>query len=209
MNVLEWGVQLRFIFVVPAFASGNRHKLARQRGTGKLLIFPEPRVYAFKQHLRACFKAICAELRHRDELFRAIEFPLAGKEGQLRVDMLFGFRADEDGSHRRMKLSDIDNLRKTTQDALEGELFDNDRYIVEGYTSIGEAPPEAKGDVIWCCVSRAGYRTGRENEQLHLAPHFATIPPWRPTDRPGAARIERVSPIIVPGSNGGVPEKSN
>lgn len=207
MMGIDPGVILRFIFVVPSFASGNRRRIVLNNRTRKPILIPEERVDAYRAHLRACFAQVRIELSRRDDRFRAIEFPIAGKDCPLRVDLLFGFKADDDGSHRRMKLSDIDNLRKTTQDALEGELYDNDRYIVEGFTAIGEAPAIAKGDVIWCLVSRAGYRTGKQMELIHFNDGFGVLPPWRPIDGPGAAMIGRPPSLIVPDITPGVPEK--
>jgi Holliday junction resolvase RusA-like endonuclease len=200
---LPWGLKLSMTFNVPQLVPTVNKAIIRRNRNGRPFIMPNDEAQAFRAHVAiAARKAVSAA--HKGGPFKDVLFPIPGKLSPLRVDCYFSFGATPEG-RRRLILTDIYNLAKGALDALIGIVYDDDRYITEGYTVKGLAPAEVDGtaivgEFVSFCISRAGFRPPE-----HMAPlmqgALPVFPPWRPEDRssilrPGAGKI-----ITMPGRN--------
>ena len=173
--------------------TGNKREIMRNRSTGRPFIMPNLEAQNFRAHVRAGCQQLVGELRKNPE-FTRIHFPIDTGECPLRIDCFFCFQP-ESGRARCMRSSDEDNLKKGLYDGMKGVVFDDDRGIVEGYFAKGVAPTMLQGkpfrdEVIFCILSRAGYRTAEWFATLFEIP---VLPPWRPEDQ---------SPILRPDAPG-------
>lgn len=190
MNEIPWGMSCRFNLPVPRFASGNKRDMVVNRSTGRW--FPKPNLDAqnYRKHLQAGLQEFIQNLKDPG----APRFPIDAHE--VRLDLYFGFAADEDGSYRRMKLSDIDNLFKITQDALQGIVIGKDNRISEIHGAKVMMPPDVRTDWLWLLISRSGYRSAAQMELFLKAGGAGALWPWRPGDE--KARGEEGSAIAAP-----------
>lgn len=186
-KALPWGHKILLIYEVPSIVPAtNKITLIRNKRTQKMQPIRNRKANSFIEMIHVSTLKLLQELKKKHAFLEGIHFPLDGSSCQLRVDVILGFNAAGRGQGR-LKRADVDNLKKGIFDGLEGALIDNDRWITEGYTAKGTAPPECKGDMILLGVSRAGLRDWRALQFLAGMPIFA---PWRLEDR---------SPIIQPG----------
>ena len=178
--VLPWGKQLLFIYEIPQIVPGsNKLTIVKHPRSRKPTIIRNKNARMFRDHINAGTLELIGRLKKKDPELADISFPLTGSECQLRVDVMFGFNLSGRGP-ARMTQSDLDNLKKGVYDGLEGSLVDDDKWITEGVSAKGQAPPNAKGDMITVTVSRAGFRDWGALEFLAKMP---PLPPWRPQDR--------------------------
>ncbi len=188
-RILPWGKQILFIYEVPQIVAGaNALTIVKRPSSRKPMIIRNKNAQMFRDHIHFGTREILGKLKKSDPDLADISFPLAGSECQLRVDVMFGFNTTGRGP-ARMIASDKDNLNKCVYDGLEGSLVDNDKWITEGNSAKGKAPPKAKGDVIVITASRAGFR---DWEALEFLAKMPLLPPWRLQDH---------SKIILPGKS--------
>jgi Holliday junction resolvase RusA-like endonuclease len=166
-----FGLAIRMWFPVQRFATGDALKI-RRNDEGIPRIAPREEVFAYRKYLAVRCRQEIFSLR-KDPAMAELEFPIETHE--VRLDLMFGFRVRDRGE-QRMKATDIDNLRKTTQDAFKGILYVNDSIITEGFTGKGYAPPQLEGDIVWLIISRAGYRGWEKMDELFRA--ITPYPPW-------------------------------
>lgn len=196
-----FGLVIRMWFPVPRFATGNEQMIWKDKNTGRRRIAPREEVFQYKKHLAVrCHEEVYG-LR-RDLEIASLEFPIETHE--LRLDFMFGFQKEGRGE-QRMNATDIDNLRKTTQDAFRGILYTNDRQITEGYTCKGYAPPGlGENDIVWLVISRAGYRAWDKMDQLYR--NITPYPPWLSTEQDRV--LAEPGHIIIPPPGASMPGSS-
>lgn len=187
-GLLPWGYVLVLMYRVPRIVPG-----ANKVRAGKGKVWRDEKAEAFRDHVSAATFSMLGDLKRKDPVVSAVNFPLPGEECQIRADTAFGFSRAGRGP-ARMRASDRDNLAKMFYDGLEGALIDDDRWITEGYIAKGEAPDDIGSDeVIFCAVSRAGFRSA---EHLQALCSLGPLPPWYAEAAPQAKKIIR--PQFVP-----------
>lgn len=178
--IIPWGLKLPMVYKVPKIVAGtNRLSILRNSRTGRPFVKRDEHSDAFEAHMKAGTLQILRAARQTSQ-FADVTFPLVGVDCHIRVDVLFAFSVLGRGPSR-MKLCDLDNLKKLVFDALIGTLIDDDRYITEGFAAKGAGVANELEDRVCLIVSRAGYRDAAGLDWL--AQNLPILPPWRPENQ--------------------------
>ena len=77
-------------------------------------------------------------------------------EGNVELNLYFwrnlATYETQSGRDHRKHHADATNMQKATEDALQGVLFDNDKYVVDVHSVVVDQGPDVKGKIVINCL---------------------------------------------------------
>lgn len=91
-------------------------------------------------------------------------------EGNVEVNFYFwrnlATYETQTGRDHRKHYADATNLQKATEDALQGVLFDNDKFVVDVHSVVMDQGPHVKGKIVINCLKALPHLQQHYWEQL-------------------------------------------